>query len=61
LAYRLFKTEAEAQAQCDALNAKAKRGIRFLVEKQSGGEHWVIVKQQERKEWFFAAYVQELE
>ena len=61
MAYKLFETQAEAQGQCDSLNAQAVQGIRFLVEKPIGGDYWVIVKQQERKEWFFAGYVQELD
>ena len=60
VAYKLFKTEAEARAHCNALNVDASEGIRFIVEKQIGGEYWIIVKQQERKVWSFAEFVQEI-
>jgi hypothetical protein len=31
------------------------------VEKPIGGDYWVIMRQQERQDWFFAGYVQELD
>ena len=43
MAYKLFKTEAEAQEQYDALNTKPAQGFRFIVEKQPSGQHWAIV------------------
>jgi hypothetical protein len=57
--YKLFKTEAEAQEQSDALNAEASQGVRFIVERAIGGHGWIIVKQQECKAWAFAGYFQE--
>jgi hypothetical protein len=44
----------------DAGSRPDREGIRFIVEKQIGGEYWVIVKQQERKVWSFAEFVQEI-
>jgi hypothetical protein len=59
VAHKLFKTEAEAQEQSDALNAEASEGVRFIVEKAIGGHSWIIVKQQECKAWAFAGYLQD--
>jgi|HubBroStandDraft_6_1064221.scaffolds.fasta_scaffold4477458_1 hypothetical protein len=59
MSYKLFATEAEAQERCAALNAEAGGGFRFVVDKAIGGQHWVIVKQQECKAWSFAGFLQE--
>jgi hypothetical protein len=59
LSYKLFNTEAKAQERCDALNAEVNGGVRFVVDKEIGGQRWVIVKQQECQTWSFAGFLQE--
>jgi hypothetical protein len=59
VSYKLFPTEAEAQEKCAALNAEASEGFRFVVDKEIGGQRWVIVKQQERQAWSFVGFLQE--
>jgi hypothetical protein len=59
VSYKLFKTEAQAQEKCDALNADSGKDIRFIVHQEIGGQRWVIVKQQECKKWSFVGFLQE--
>jgi hypothetical protein len=59
MSYKLFSTEAEAQEKCAALNAEAGEGFRFIVDKEIGGQRWVIVRQQERQAWSFAGFLQD--
>jgi hypothetical protein len=59
VSYKQFKTEAQAQEKCNALNAEASQGVRFVVDKEIGGQRWVIVKQQECKTWSFAGFLQD--
>jgi hypothetical protein len=59
MSYKLFATNAEAQEKCAALNAEAGESFRFVVNKAVGGQHWIIVKQQERKTWSFAGFYQD--